>query len=231
MKVSATAVDERIMTICFHGIGTPTRSLEPGEERFWIDKARYRDLLDAICDHPRTVDITFDDGNASDADIGLPPLRDRYLKAQFFIITDRIDRPGSLASGQLLDLADAGMSFGTHGASHRPWPELATQGLLDDELAASRGCLQDLLGQEIDHAAFPRGLYDRRVLTVLRRNGIRRAYSVDEGTSPRDSWLRTRYSVIFSDTPESISALLSNPYLFVGPRTLHRMKLTVKRWM
>lgn len=231
MTSAALADKTRIMTVCFHGIGKPRRPLEPGEERFWIEEARYRELLEAIGRHPRQVDITFDDGNASDAEIGLPALQQLGVPARFFVITDRIGQKGSLARSQLLELAAAGMSFGTHGASHRPWPDLEARGLLDEEMRVSCGALQEVLGVPVDQAAFPRGLYNRRVLTVIRRHGIGRAYSVDEGTSRRRSWLQTRYSVISSETPESITALLDNPNRTSGLVVMRTVKRTLKKWM
>ena len=57
--------------ICFHGIGTPRRPLEPGEERYWITADAFHAILDAIAEAPG-IRISFDDGNASDLDIGLP---------------------------------------------------------------------------------------------------------------------------------------------------------------
>lgn len=227
-----THVDaDRVQTICFHGIGHPDRDLEPGEERFWIDATAYSEILSAIRQHPRQVDITFDDGNASDAEIGLPALLDGELSARFFIITDRIDTRGSVSTTQLNELAGEGMTFGTHGASHRPWPALAEADLLDGELVSSRRRLAAVVGGTIDHAAMPQGLYNRAVLTTLRRHGFTRAYSVDEGWSNRRSWLRTRYSVIHSDTPESIIALLDNPNLTAPAAPLRAAKRLLKRWM
>lgn len=221
----------RIQTICFHGIGQPGRDLEPGEERFWIDPTVYSEIVSAIRQHPRRVDITFDDGNASDAEIGLPALLDGQLSARFFIITDRIDAPGTVSTTQLRELAGEGMTFGTHGASHRPWPALAEAGLLDDELVRSRRRLTSVVGEPIDQAAMPQGLYNRAVLTTLRRHGFTRAYSVDEGWSQRRSWLRTRYSVIHTDTPESITALLDNPNLTAPAAPIRAAKRLLKRWM
>ena len=228
----STHVDaDRVQTICFHGIGKPDRDLEPGEERFWIDATVYSEIVSAMRQHPRRVDITFDDGNASDAEIGLPALLDGQLSARFFIITDRIDTRGSVSTTQLNELAGEGMTFGTHGASHRPWPALAEADLLDDELVSSRRRLATVVGGTIDHAAMPQGLYNRAVLTTLRRHGFTRAYSVDEGWSNRRSWLRTRYSVIHSDTPESITALLDNPNLTAPTAPVRAAKRLLKRWM
>lgn len=219
----------RIVTICFHGIGRPSRSLEPGEERFWIEPNQYREILSAIEAHPQTPDLTFDDGNASDVEFGLPGLIEHRAKAQFFIITDRIGEQGSVTESGLNELVSAGMTLGTHGATHRPWTDLATEGKLDQELTDSCAMLADVAGVPVSAAAMPQGLYNRSVLTATRRHGFRRVYSVDEGWSRPSSWLRSRYSVIQSDTPESISAYLTDPNRTAGPRALQTVKRALKR--
>lgn len=219
-----------IQTICFHGIGAPQRQLEPGEERFWITEDSFCSILEVIRSHSRMIDITFDDANSSDATIALPELVKRGLSARFFIITDRIDTAGSLSSLQIEDMAGAGMTFGTHGASHRPWPLLASEGLLGRELDESAARLEALLGTRTDHAAFPQGLYNRAVLGELRTRGFARAYSVDEGWSRRRAWLRSRYSVIHSDTAAIVGALLDDPNHTTASWPVRSIKQAVKRW-
>ena len=60
----------------FHGIGTPQRTLEPGEDRYWVAIDEFLAMLDAIAAAPG-VRISFDDGNASDIEIALGGLRER----------------------------------------------------------------------------------------------------------------------------------------------------------
>jgi peptidoglycan/xylan/chitin deacetylase (PgdA/CDA1 family) len=220
----------RVITLNFHGIGAPERDLEPGEERFWITPDDFHAILDVALAHRRYVEFTFDDANASDYRIGMPALLDRRAHARFFVITDRIDAPGSLSSEQIVELAQAGMGFGTHGASHRPWPQLAQDGQLRSALALSSQALQDIIGRPTRYAAFPQGMYDRAVLTELRNHDFLRTYSVDEGWSHSKSWLRTRYSVIRDDTADSIRALLDSPNLTAGRWPVRPIKQAVKRW-
>lgn len=220
----------RVITLNFHGIGDPGRALEPGEERFWITPENFHRILDAALAHRRHVEFTFDDGNESDHRIGLPALLERRALARFFVITNRIDTPGSLSSAQILDLAQSGMGLGTHGASHRPWTELAHNGELRCELIESSQILQQLVGRPTRHAAFPQGLYDRAVLSELRAHDFLRVYSVDEGWSHARRWLRTRYSVIRTDTADSIRRLLDSPNRTAGSWPVRPIKQAVKRW-
>jgi len=186
--------------------------------------------MDAIINHPRSVEVTFDDGNFSDFEFALPVLTAASIKARFFVITNRIGAAGSLSGSNIREMSRTGMVFGTHGVSHRPWPQLAADGELDDELVSSMSVLERLTGSPIDEGAMPRGLYNRAVLTAARKNGLRRVYSVDEGSSRSGSWMCTRYSVIHSDSAESITALLDNPNLTSSSWPLRAVKQAFKRW-
>jgi peptidoglycan/xylan/chitin deacetylase (PgdA/CDA1 family) len=218
----------RVVTLCFHGIGTPSRRLEHGEERFWIGVDQFSDIVEAIRTHPRQSDITFDDANESDFLHALPLLQRLDLAARFFVITDRLDTSGSLSSEQLFAIHDAGMPVGTHGMTHESWRELAAMQMLDEELTGSAHVLENITRLPVTEAALPRGQYDRHVLAALRRQGFNRVYSVDEGTSRRSSWVRSRYTVIDVDTPDSITAFLDNPDLGAGPRIIRAAKNFVK---
>lgn len=195
---------QRAINVCFHGIGEPGRSQEEGEAEYWIERDAYLDILDEIGTWPN-VTISFDDGNASDHDIGLAALVDRGLTASFFVLAGRIDAPGSLSTGQLRALVDAGMTIGTHGMHHVPWPGL------DDrqrhvELVEARALIADVIAREVDDAACPLGRYDRTVLRELRRLGYARVYTSDRMASATTAWVQPRYSVRRSDTPETLRA-------------------------
>src|SRR5207249_4098380 len=43
-----TMADDRCINICFHGVGTPRRELEPGEDVYWISEDAFRRILDEI---------------------------------------------------------------------------------------------------------------------------------------------------------------------------------------
>ncbi|MGF1648019.1 MAG: polysaccharide deacetylase family protein, partial [Kineosporiaceae bacterium] len=109
-----------MINVCFHGVGEPARELEPGEDRYWVTVDTFRSVLDEIATWP-AVRISFDDGNASDVEHGLPALRERGLPATFFVLARRLGLPGSLTGDDLRSLRDAGMTIGSHGMDHRPW--------------------------------------------------------------------------------------------------------------
>ena len=118
-------MSERVHGICFHGIGTPGREIEPGEARYWIAADAFLGMLDVLAACP-AVRISFDDGNASDVEVALEALRKRRLTASFFVLAGRLGSAGSLDAEALRELDRAGMTVGTHGMDHRPWPGFGT---------------------------------------------------------------------------------------------------------
>jgi peptidoglycan/xylan/chitin deacetylase (PgdA/CDA1 family) len=193
-----------LINICFHGIGTPRRELEPGEDGYWIAADRYLRILDEIATWP-SARISFDDGNASDVEIALPALEQQGLTARFFVLAGRLGSPGSLAGADVRDLASRGMTVGSHGMSHRSWRGM-DQATRQAELVEARHRIEDASGCIVTEVACPLGRYDRRVLAELRELGYERVYTSDRRTSAHGRWLQPRFSVHCDDTPESLRA-------------------------
>lgn len=191
-----------VLNLCFHGIGRPGRALEPGEDRYWIDSEDFLGILDLVSQRPQ-VRLSFDDGNASDIDDGLPALLDRGLVATFFVLAGRIDRPGSLSSADLVALHQSGMTIGTHGMHHRPWPGMSAKER-QAELVDARARLADVVGTSVDQAACPLGQYDRRLLRELSRLNYSAVFTSDRRWAHSGRWLQPRFSVVRTDTPHSI---------------------------
>jgi peptidoglycan/xylan/chitin deacetylase (PgdA/CDA1 family) len=209
--------DRRVINICFHGIGVPGRDLEPGEDRYWVTKDQYLETLDEIATWPR-VQISFDDGNASDAEIGLGGLVGRGMTATFFALAGRIGSAGSLDADQLRDLRVSGMAIGTHGMDHRPWRGMDPT-TRHRELVVARQQLADIVGAPIEQAALPLGRYDRAVLDHLRGLGYSRVHSSDRRPARQGAWLQPRFSVRCDDTIESLrSTVLARPNIVVRLR-------------
>jgi peptidoglycan/xylan/chitin deacetylase (PgdA/CDA1 family) len=195
------------VNICFHGVGQPQRSLEPGEERYWISTKLFMNVLDLVADHPRAR-LSFDDGNDSDARIALPALRERRMSASFFLLAGRIGQRGSLDHDDAIQLASAGMTIGSHGMNHRSWRSVPTEGLVE-ELDTARLILEQATETKIDAVACPLGEYDRRVLREIRNRGYARVMTSDRAYATEGAWLQPRFSVRAGDDDQSISKILS----------------------
>lgn len=201
---------DRIRIINFHGIGTPSRSLEPGEDRYWLSVDRFIAVIDRIAARPSVQDIciTFDDGNISDLEIAAPVLASRGLSAQFFVLAGRIGSWGSLGTTDIRSLLAMGMSIGSHGMDHVNWTRLGVEAL-DRELKHSMNILGDIIGDKVSAASIPFGRYNATVLRALRNAGYLHVYSSDNGATALDDFPRSRTSVTRTMSDRQIDDLLA----------------------
>jgi peptidoglycan/xylan/chitin deacetylase (PgdA/CDA1 family) len=218
----------RSINLTFHGVGEPSRALEPGEADFWVSTDRFEALLDVACTR-EDVRITFDDGNGSDLEHALPALLARGLGATFFVVAGRLGSPGFLTEDDVRELARAGMSIGSHGMSHRPWHNLddATQ---HEEIVQAKAILERVLAAPVTDAACPFGLYDRRALQALRRAGYRRVYTSDGGSAADHEFVQARTSIGSGDGPDDPAAFVASCQVSAHRALPRWAKLAVKRW-
>lgn len=200
-----------IINICFHGIGRPQRQLEPDEDRYWISRTLFEQVLDEVAGR-RDVAISFDDSNVSDIEAGLDGLVARDLTATFFVLAGRLEQVGSLSASDLRELRSNDMRIGSHGMDHVPWRSLPPDGV-QRELVTARQMISHAAGAPVDEAALPLGRYDRTVLSHLRRQGYRRVFTSDRRAARKGSWLQPRFSIRADDTIESVrsSVLTAQP--------------------
>ena len=194
----------RVLNVIFHGIGTPARELEPGEDGYWITASQFEAILDEVRQWP-AVRVSFDDSNSSDLTIALPALLERGLTADFFVLAGRFGAPGSLDAGDVRELVRSGMQVGTHGMHHRLWRGLDERAR-DEELVQARQQIADAIGKPVTAAACPLGQYDRGTLTAMKSLGYSRVYTSDRRPADPEQWLQPRYSVYRDDTPETMRA-------------------------
>jgi peptidoglycan/xylan/chitin deacetylase (PgdA/CDA1 family) len=197
-----------------HGIGPrPSRPLDHGEGQVWISVEQFEGLLDAAVGRP-DVTITFDDGNLSDLEIGLPRLQERGLSARFYVCAGLLGEPGRLDESGVRELHRAGMVIGSHGWAHRDWRSLewGPRGATDveDEMVRARRHLEQLTGSEVSEVAVPFGSYDRHVLRTLRRTGATRVYTSDGGWARRGAWLQARSSIRADNGPDWPTRLMAD---------------------
>lgn len=200
----------RKVILNFHGLGTPARALEPGEAPYWVAPELLETALD-IADRLAgevQVDITFDDGNASDLELGAPILEAHGRSATFFVLADRIDMSGSLSTGDIRALVAAGHRIGSHGSAHVSWKGQDPSGL-DHELGREvRDRIAEAAGAPVTEAAIPFGTYNARVLRALRNHGYEMAYSSDGGAWRDGQFPCPRTSVRDGMDAADIEALL-----------------------
>lgn len=217
----------RVINLTLHGVGTPSRDLEPGEASYWLTEEMLKAILDELLKYDNFV-ITLDDANQSDVKIVLPSLLARNLKAIFFITTGQLEQQGYLGRQDVRTLAAAGMEIGTHGMYHKNWR------LLDDnelyaEIIDSKKILEDITSQKIQKAAFPYGSYDRRILRYLRNENFHKVYTSDRGQAKAEWWIQPRNSLRSTDNPQTLATILRQPHP-LGESFVMSAKRFIKRW-
>ena len=215
----------KVLNFTFHGIGEPPADVGDSERRVWVSRPDFHSALDFIAEHDH-MRVTVDDGNQSDVEIVLPALLERGLSGSFFVVADRIGRPGYLDAADLHALRDAGMEVGLHGMKHRRWRHLSKR-TLDEEMGEARHILETHLGAPIATAACPFGSYDRSSLSELRRGGFTRVFTSDGGYASTDWWLQPRTTLRAGsdvDVVERIAEHAGRPIA-----KLSRLKTLVKR--
>lgn len=220
------------VNVTVHGVGPlPPRRLEPGEDQVWISVDQLEGLLDAAVGRPDVV-VTFDDGNLSDVEIGLPRLLERGLRARFYLPAGLLGEPGRLDDSAVRELHGAGMVIGSHGWAHRDWRSVdwRSPGLVQvEEMVHARQRLGRLTGGEVSEVAVPFGSYDRHVVRCLRRTGVTRVYTSDGGWAPTGAWLQGRTSIRADDPDDWPSrVMVHRPPACRRART--RAAQVVKRW-
>jgi peptidoglycan/xylan/chitin deacetylase (PgdA/CDA1 family) len=224
-----TEVQERLI-INFHGIGDPWDGVPKDERPYWCPRALWPAMADAIAGVAEQgkvrVEVTFDDGNLSDAEEAMSVLLERQLKATFHVCAGRIGEPRYLTGDHLRALHDAGMEIGSHG-----WSHVDLRGVPDPELlretVESRVRVAEACGANVTSFAIPFGSYDRRVLRSLKC--YRTVYTSDRMRAPLTGWLIPRHSYQQGWRPQDIERFASERYS-VMVRTRRRAILLYKRW-
>ncbi len=143
--------------------------------------------------------LTFDDGYENFLTTAYHVLCRYGFTATVFLVAnfigernrwDKITKVPLLTRGQIKELHDAGIFFGSHTSSHPHLPELSNE-QIRYELANSKKRLESTLGQEITFLAYPYGESSSIVREIAMQTGYIAACGVITGKSGRyNLWRR-----------------------------------------
>ncbi len=110
----------------------------------------------------KPIVITFDDNNLTQYDVALPMLEKRHQLAVFYLITNHLSNKGMIDTERAKDLHARGQDVESHTISHRVLTALPGNEI-DRELKESRKTLEDLLGKQVLHVAYPGTSHNKTV--------------------------------------------------------------------
>jgi len=169
------------------------------------------------CKSDSDIALTFDDGLENFYDNAFPILRRHNFSATVFLVTDYIGKSSlwdyrrrmHLNWTQIMEMADAGIEFGSHSASHRDLRSLNEKDL-DSELSGSKKLLEDKLGQKIKYVAYPFGRFNKKVIDFAVRAGYEQGFALARGEG---DYARARACIYCYDNPYSVSLKLKGFWL------------------
>jgi peptidoglycan/xylan/chitin deacetylase (PgdA/CDA1 family) len=164
-----------LYTLCYHHVAPGLERNFAAQIRFlkrhgeFLDAERAASLvaMAAAGDKPRFL-LSLDDGYADNRDIALPVLAEQGVPAILFLVSDWLDHPpgqfarreGYMTRDDVRAWLRAGMSIGSHSATHRRFSQLSRDEV-NKELARSRDELSDLAGRPVRDFACPWGVADK----------------------------------------------------------------------
>ena len=167
-----------------------------------VDLDQATRLVDSGGRLPRgIVALTFDDGFAALYEHARPILAAHRLPATIFVVAETLAPAGrrvdwveswdnppasplrTLTLDQILEMQEAGITFGSHSYSHHDLTLLG-EAECERDLRQSRELLESQLGRPVPFLAFPRGRHNERVRRAAERAGFTHAFSLPEVPEP-----------------------------------------------
>jgi peptidoglycan/xylan/chitin deacetylase (PgdA/CDA1 family) len=230
----------RKLVLLYHSVGSGPWAIP--EETFasqlrWLSQAAELSPLERLIEDDGTeslqVAITFDDGYASLRDTALPILRDVGAVATVFLNTGQIGecevrgasdpslgyypKEHFLSHRDVLALAAAGWSIGSHGVGHIDLTRAAGD-QTREELHRSRRAIEALLSVPCTLFAYTWGRHDQELRDMVAKAGYRYAFSGHHGPLHPDSdcWALPRINVAREYTLSDFHAIVRGDWDYVG---------------
>ena len=182
--------------LIYHTIG-PYSNKEIGAELYCVSEEKFKEQMRYLAGvtetpgHQVTI-ITFDDGDITNYTHAYPVLKEKGLKAHFFILVGKVGESGYMNWQQIKELWNAGMAIGSHGMTHRILTVLSEKEM-DYELRESRRILERQLDSEIKYLSIPRGFCNKKVIKKTKEAGYKTVFTSNPGDD--DGFLRGRIAV------------------------------------
>ena len=138
----------------------------------------------------KSVLITFDDGYQSTIDLAYPILKTHGFQATSFLITSRINRPGTVSELGMIQTQDV-YSYQNHTHAFHMYNSYTNMSLLQqesegaifDDLELANNSIEEILGYDyrVTALAYPYGKRSPQAIRALKSAGMTSGYTIDEG--------------------------------------------------
>jgi peptidoglycan/xylan/chitin deacetylase (PgdA/CDA1 family) len=144
----------------------------------------FLDLQDQL--PPKAVVITLDDAASWAYTIAYPALRQRSMRAAFFIDPQDIGRPGKVTWRQLAGMAAAGMQIGLYGPGIKTPGEDVKAYLesFEAQIVKPQRDIGRRLKQPCRYYVYPGGVSSDLTIAMLKKHGFKAAFTRNRGSNP-----------------------------------------------
>lgn len=195
----------QVMVLMYHALyasAAERDAIDPADRPYAVEAGEFRRQLDSLAElaipvvGPESLGapaegarpeggvlLTFDDGHGSNYRTAYPLLRERGLGAIFFVTSDFIGQRRGFCSGpELREMAEGGMTIGSHGKTHRFFDDLSAAELMA-EYRQSREAIEGHTGRAVTLLSFPGGRFRRSQIAPGLAAGYRLFFSSRVGAS------------------------------------------------
>jgi peptidoglycan/xylan/chitin deacetylase (PgdA/CDA1 family) len=155
--------------------------------------------------------FTFDDGGISNLK-SAQILEDKGLKGIYFITTKKIGTHGFLGEKDIRTLRNSGHIIGSHSHTHPMIFRSLSFEKMMEEWKASKGILEEILGEEILYASIPGGDSDEKTYASAEKVGLKYLFDSEPIIEPRfayDAQIFGRFSVKAQTTDQQLENMLT----------------------
>ncbi|AEJ01046.1 polysaccharide deacetylase [Nitrosomonas sp. Is79A3] len=221
-----------VTMLMYHVIAIPKNAAEarfcrtPDEFRKDMEQIRqagyqvlsFARVLDGIAGRielpDKAVAITFDDGISCAYENAFPILQEFDYPASVFVVAGRIGgyndyaevfgfpRRRMLTASEIRALAGSGVDIGSHTVNHL-WLGKIEKDVVAKEVHDSKAALEDILGKQVPHFAYPFGSWSSLARNAVIEAGYTGACSTISGRNQKgtDPYLLRRLEIKGSDAP------------------------------
>ena len=175
------------LILTYHNIVSPEKDLL----LYDVNLDNFKQQIECLRD--TKIIPSFDDGYKSWANEVLEILKENNINAYFFICIEYLEN-GSISESDILKLKNNGMVIGSHSLSHCFLHVLSNKEI-HYELSRSRAILEDITGSKISCFSIPRGVYDRRVVSIAKKVGYKNIFTSDIGINKGDNFVFKRIAI------------------------------------